>query len=331
MNIYLSGRVGPSAMIGDATCAYLRSKVEAARAQDPSAPVTVVINSPGGDVTEGVAMYNYLQAAGVDVVISGMAASIASVVAMAGRHVAMYSNSTLFLHHAWTCGEGNAAQLQQQIDALRDVDRILIDAYTRKSGRTEQEIAALMDGPSGDGSSIPADRALELGLIDEVLDPAHAIAACLKLGFTTHHTAAAASAGGATTTNQEPVMDPEVTTTTTDVPKAECGSPEKAEKTLEIEKEVEKKEEAPAPDETRLTELEKKVEELTAKLASANSKLEAQKKFRSVVASAAQTAEAAPLTFPEAVKKEGFAKACENHPQLRADYMRAEMRKGSIR
>lgn len=330
MNIYLSGPVGPSAMIGDATCADLRSKVEAARAQDPSAPVTVVINSPGGDVTEGVAMYNYLQAVGVDVVISGMAASIASVVAMAGRRVAMYSNSTLFLHHAWTCGEGNAAQLQQQIDALRDADRILIDAYTRKSGRPEQEMVALMDGPSGDGSSIPADRALELGLIDEVLDPAHAIAACLKFGFTTHHTAAAQTSAGAHTTNQEPVMDPEVTTTT-DVPEAECGSPEKAEETLEIEKEVEKKEEAPAPDETRLTELEKKVEELTAKLASANSKLEAQKKFRSVVASAAQTAEAAPLTFPEAVKKEGFAKACENHPQLRADYMRAEMRKGSIR
>ena len=329
MTIYLSGPVGPSALYGDASCADLRSRIEAARAQDPSAPVTVVINSPGGDVTEGVAMYNYLQAAGVDVVISGMAASIASVVAMAGRRVAMYSNSTLFLHHAWTCGEGNAAQLQQQIDALRDADRILIDAYMRKSGRPEQEIAALMDGPSGDGSSLSADRALELGLIDEVLDPAQAVAACLKNRLS-HNTSAAAFADGAPTTNQEPVMDPEVTTTT-DVPEAECGSPEKAEEILEVEKEVEKKEEAPAPDETRLTELEKKVEELTAKLASANSKLEAQKKFRSVVASAAQTAEAAPITFPEAVKKEGFAKACELHPQLRADYMRAEMRKGSIR
>ena len=80
-----------------------------------------------------------------------------------------------------------------------------------------------------------------------------------------------------------------------------------------------------------LKDLKAQLEATMEKLAAAESKLEAQKRFRSVVASAAQTAEAAPLTFPEAVKKEGFAKACENHPQLRADYMRAEMRKGSIR
>ena len=88
-------------------------------------------------------------------------------------------------------------------------------------------------------------------------------------------------------------------------------------------------EDSAASDEVKA--LKAQLEALKAQLAEKDAKLAAQKKFRAVVASAAQTAEAAPMTFPEAVKKVGFAAACEKYPALRADYMRAEMKKSSIR
>lgn len=311
---YLSGPVCSDGFLGS-NAASLRQSIADARAEDPAAPVTVVINSEGGDVYEGVAIYNMLRAAHVDVVISGMAASIASVIAMAGDHVAMYSNSVLYVHHAWTCGAGNAAELMQQVEQLRDADRVLIDAYMAKSGRTEEEITALLDGPNGDGSEITADRALELALIDEVLDPAQAVAACLK-NFRSPHTQPQ---------NKEPHMDPEEKNTMTNQ-KAACGDPQKAEEIVEVEKEIEKKEETSEPDprETRITELEKKVEELTAKIASLTEQTEAQAKYRSVVASAHQTREVKddePKSWPEALKKVGFVEACAQYPALRAAYI----------
>ena len=318
--IYLSGAIGTGGPLwGEVSAADLRAKIDAIRAEDQSAAITVVLNSYGGDVTEGVAIYNLLQATGVDVVISGMAASIASVIAMAGRKVSMYDNSTLFVHHAWTWGEGNAADFEQRTEELKAADQVLVDAYVRKSGRTEDEIRSLLDGPNGDGSSIDAARALELGLIDEILDPTQAVAAMLRAGRANPQPSKPRN----TTTNQEEHTMPDPTTTTT--PAAECGEPKQtAEETVKIEKKVEETD----PTETRISELEKKVEELTAK----DAKLAAQAKFRSVVASAATQGDAdANLDWPELVKKIGFKAAAEKHPELRKQYMKAQIAKGSIR
>lgn len=326
--LYISGSIGTLGMDwGEVSAADVRRQIDAIRADDPAATITVILNSYGGDVTEGIAIYNLLQATGVDVVISGMAASIASVIAMAGRRVSMYDNSTLFLHHAWTCGEGNAADFKQRTEELEAADRVLLDAYIRKSGRTEDEIRAILDGPNGDGSSIDAARALELGLIDEVLDPTQAVAAFLKNHHPTHqHITRAGDHPGA---NKETAMSAEITPTTT--PAAECGEPKQTaeeEKTVEIEKEVETTDD---PTETRITELEKKVEELTAKLAEKDAKLAAQAKFRAVVASAAETNADANLDWPELVKKHGFKAAAEKFPEARKAYMKARIAAGSIR
>ena len=321
--IYLSGSIGTGGPLwGEISTADVRAKIDAIRAEDASAPITVVLNSYGGDVTEGIAIYNLLQATGVDVVISGMAASIASVIAMAGKKVSMYDNSTLFVHHAWTWGEGNAADFEQRTEELKAADKVLVDAYVRKSGRTEDEIRELLDGPNGDGSSIDAARALELGLIDEILDPTQAVAAMLK-----RHSQNSKPRNTTHNKEEEHTM-PDTTTTT---PVAECGEPKQTaeeEKTVEIEKEVETTDD---PTETRITELEKKVEELTAKIAEKDKALAAAAKFRSVNASAPQVAEDAALSWPEAVKKYGFAQAAEKFPQLRADHIAAECRKGSLR
>ena len=327
--IYLSGEVSSWDYPGCISASQTRQLIADARAEDPAAEITIVLNSFGGDVTEGVAVYNLLRAARpVSVVISGIAASIASVIAMAGDHVAMYSNSTLYVHHAWTgWAEGNASQLKQRTEELEAADRVLLDAYIRKSGRTEDEIRAILDGPNGDGSSIDAARALELGLIDEVLDPTQAVAALLKNHHPTHqHTNRAGDHPGA---NKETAMSAETTPTTT--PAAECGEPKQTAEETVVETETETAETTDDPTETRITELEKKVEELTAKLAEKDAKLAAQKKFRSVVASAAETTADANLDWPALVKKHGFKAAAEKYPEVRKAYMKARIAAGSIR
>lgn len=113
---------------------------------------------------------------------------------------------------------------------------------------------------------------------------------------------------------------------TVTAPEAACGEPEKAAEVVEIEKEVEKKEETPEvdPREERIVELEKKVEELTNKLATMTEQVEAQAKYRTVVASAHQTKKAdaeKPMTWPEALRKHGYVDACAMFPELRASYI----------
>ncbi len=333
--IYLSGEVSAWDYPGCISAKQTRQLIADARAEDPAAEITVVLNSFGGDVTEGVAVYNLIRASRpVSIVISGMAASIASVIAMAGDHVAMYSNSTLYVHHAWTAwAEGNASQLKQRTEELESADRVLIDAYKAKSGRTEEEITALLDGPNGDGSSIDASRALELGLIDEILDPATAVAAMMKQSHS-HHTRGQA----ALTRTQETARmsaDPEHTPDTS----AECGgAPQKnEEEVVETEKEV-KETTGDDDKEKRITELEKKVEELTSKLeasqkdlASAQQQVAAAAKFRQVNASVPQSRAEAQLSFPELVAKIGYVRARKEHPELMQAYIDAENAKGSIR
>jgi len=312
--IYLSGPVDYYGINSQS----VRAELDRVRADDPAAPVTVVLNSMGGDVIEGIAVYNLLRAAGVDVIVSGMAASIASVIACAGRRVSMYANSLLFIHHAWSFGEGRSDQLRQQADQLEEADRILLASYAAKTGRSEDDLRGLLDGPAGDGTSLTAEKAMELGFIDEILDPAQAVAACLKSAHS-HPT-------NTNKPKEEPPMAAEPTTTTP--VEAECGQdPKNEEETVEVEKEIEKTDD----EDTRLTELEKKIEELTAKLEAAEAKLAAQKKFRAVTAAAAVTAEEQRITWAEAVAKHGFAKAAELFPTLREEHMKAEFRKGSIR
>lgn len=350
--LYLSGEVASVDIAGAISLDRTRSLIAAARAADPAEPITIVLNSFGGDVTAGVAVYNLLRASRpVSVVVSGIAASIASVIAMAGDHVAMYDNSTLFLHHAWSFAEGNAAQMRERTAELEAADRVLIDAYVRKSGRTEQEIVAVMDGPAGDGSSLTAARALELGLIDEILDPAQAVAACLKKSFSeprnkpeTTPSASASESGQPQLRSTPMAAEPEITTS---APAAECGGDPartSAEEVVEIEKEVKKEEDGGSD---RTSELEKKVEELTAQIAALTAAQAATATAAPAASQAAQLkaniaqarAQAAAqqqagkkLSWPECIKAAGsFAKACELYPDERQEWISAELAKGSIR
>lgn len=112
--------------------------------------INVFINSYGGEVAEGVAIYNALKRHKAKVVTycDGFAASIASVIFMAGDERVMNESSALMVHNAWTFTEGNADQLRKMADDLDKITQLSIAAYKAHSNLTEEEIKALLDAES---------------------------------------------------------------------------------------------------------------------------------------------------------------------------------------
>lgn len=109
--------------------------------------VTVHINSNGGSATTGVAIYNYLKNRfnQIDVVVDGIAASAASIVAMCGDTLTMNKGTTLMIHNPWTITYGNADELRKEIKALEALEKSYRDIYMEKFNGTEQELIELLD------------------------------------------------------------------------------------------------------------------------------------------------------------------------------------------
>lgn len=109
--------------------------------------INVYINSYGGEVAEGLAIYNALKRhkAKVRTICDGFACSIASVIFMAGDERVMNEASLLMIHNAWTFAEGNAAALRKQADDLEKITQASVEAYKAHSSLEEEEIKALMD------------------------------------------------------------------------------------------------------------------------------------------------------------------------------------------
>ena len=129
---------------GDTSAANLSRKLE--ELGDVS-KINVFINSYGGEVAEGLAIYNALKRhnAKVVTVCDGFACSIASVIFMAGDERIMNDSSLLMIHNAWTWGEGNADQLRKMADDLDKITQASIAAYKAHSNLSEDEIKALLD------------------------------------------------------------------------------------------------------------------------------------------------------------------------------------------
>lgn len=108
---------------------------------DPTRDLHVRINSAGGDVFEGVAIYNALARRGrVHVYVDALAASIASVIAMAGDKITMAGNAMLMVHRAWTIAMGDAEELEKVVAALRKIDSTITDTYAaRVGGKSSRE------------------------------------------------------------------------------------------------------------------------------------------------------------------------------------------------
>ena len=124
------------------------------------------INSGGGDVFAGFTIYNILSrhSAHKTVYIDGLAASIASLIAMAGDEIIMPSNSMMMIHNAWAVTAGNAKELRDMADELDKVDGLLRSTYVNKTGMSEDEIADLMANESW----FTAEEALEKGFATSV-------------------------------------------------------------------------------------------------------------------------------------------------------------------
>jgi len=109
--------------------------------------VNVQINSPGGDVFEGIAIYNLLRAhpAKVNIQIMGWAASAASIIAMAGDTVSMGPGTFLMVHNAWGVVVGNRHDLRASADVLEGIDQGLVDIYAARASIDRKAIEKLMD------------------------------------------------------------------------------------------------------------------------------------------------------------------------------------------
>ena len=130
--------------------------------------INVRINSPGGSVMDGNAIYNTLRQnkANVNVQIDGMALSMGSVIAMAGDSISMAENAMLMIHNPWGMAVGDADQLRKEADVMDKMKGTLVGAYTRKTGIKAERIAELMDAETWMNSS----EALAEGFIDEITD-----------------------------------------------------------------------------------------------------------------------------------------------------------------
>ena len=129
--------------------------------------ITVWINSPGGDCIAAAQIYNMLleYKGNVTIKIDGIAASAASVVAMAGNKVIMSPVSMLMIHNPMTMAAGDTIEMKKAISMLTEVKESIINAYELKTGMSRDKIAKLMDAETW----MDANKAVELGFADEIL------------------------------------------------------------------------------------------------------------------------------------------------------------------
>lgn len=129
--------------------------------------VTVWINSPGGDCFAAAQIYNMLMeySGPVDVHIDGIAASAASVIAMAGNHVAISPVGMMMIHNSATVSIGDEREMKKAMEMLSEVKESIINAYELKTGLPRKQLSNMMNAESW----MNAKKALELGFADSIL------------------------------------------------------------------------------------------------------------------------------------------------------------------
>jgi ATP-dependent protease ClpP protease subunit len=150
----------------------------------PYSRMAVRINSPGGDAFEGIAIHNLLRAQGkpIDVYVDGIAASAASVIAMAGDTRTMGSGAMMMIHNAWCSCTGYADDMRHMADTLDKVSGAVAETYVKRAGLSEKSAHDLMDAESW----LSAEECVKNGLAtaiaedDENDDAAMALARSFK-------------------------------------------------------------------------------------------------------------------------------------------------------
>lgn len=128
--------------------------------------ITLEINSYGGDVFLGIDIMNALRShkGEVTVIVTGIAASAASIIAMGADTIKMYSNTQMMIHNAWTFAIGNAKELRKVADDLESINESVLASYTHRVD--EDTVKKLLD----EETYMSASKAKEYGFIDEIVD-----------------------------------------------------------------------------------------------------------------------------------------------------------------
>ena len=128
--------------------------------------ISVRINTPGGDVFDGLAIFNSLKAHGsqIHVKVDGIAASIGSIIAMAGHTITMGESTFMMIHNPWALSIGNAADMREMAGILDKIGGSLADIYASRAKITKEQAQSWMDAETW----FTADEAKAAGLADAV-------------------------------------------------------------------------------------------------------------------------------------------------------------------
>lgn len=146
--------------------------------------VVVNINSPGGDVFEGLAIYNLLREHNgrVTVKVLGLAASAASIIAMAGDEVLVARAGFLMIHNTWVLAVGDRNALRETADMLEPFDRALADIYAARARMDLEDVAAMLDKETWIGGSAAVEQGFADGLLpsDQIMEAPQERASALR-------------------------------------------------------------------------------------------------------------------------------------------------------
>lgn len=168
--LFLNGTIAEESWFDDdVTPELFREELNAGQGD-----ITVWINSPGGDCVAAAQIYNMLMdyRGNVTVKIDGIAASAASVIAMAGTKILMSPVSMIMIHNPATIAFGDTAEMQKAINMLAEVKESIMNAYEIKTGMSRTKISHLMDAETW----MDAHKAVELGFADGILAREYAAA-----------------------------------------------------------------------------------------------------------------------------------------------------------
>lgn len=135
--------------------------------------ITVRINSPGGDVFDGVAIFNAIKAHPLKPItrVESLAASIAGYISLAGSEKQAYKNSMIMAHRPWTFTVGNEDDHAESMGVLQQIGGIMIDSYAESTGLGKREISEILKGDGKkDGTWMTAKQAKEKGFIDTIIE-----------------------------------------------------------------------------------------------------------------------------------------------------------------
>jgi len=130
--------------------------------------ITVRINSPGGDVFDAVSIFNTLQAHKSNIITrnEALAASAASIIAMAGKEKQAYQNTMIMIHNSWAYTAGNQFELKETADLLAKIDESMVDIYASNTNTGKREIRDMLKATTW----MTAKEAKEKGFVDTILD-----------------------------------------------------------------------------------------------------------------------------------------------------------------